>query len=65
MTFYVVLGVGEQKKRNLIEVEGWINDFFCFVPPSVRAKFEFQYIEIGPLRKLLNYATTTDGFYLL
>ena len=33
-------GLGEQNKRNNNEVEGWIINFFCFIPPSLGATLE-------------------------
>ena len=27
------------------------DDFFCFIPPSLAAKYEFSYIEIGLLAR--------------
>ena len=35
-------GLGGINKRSHIEVEGWIINFFCFIPPSLRAMLDFN-----------------------
>ena len=34
------LGLGE-KNRNQVEVEGWVDNMFCFISLNLRAKLEF------------------------
>ena len=35
------------KELDVLFIPGPQNDFFCFIPPSLAAKYEFGCIEIG------------------
>ena len=43
-------GLGEWNIRNVLFIAEPQDDFFCFIPPSLGAQYEYQYIEIGLLR---------------
>ena len=43
-------GLGEWNIRNVLFIAEPQDDFFCFIPPSLGAQYENQYIEIGFLR---------------
>ena len=46
---YLALGLGGIKQKNVLFIAEPQDDFFCFIPSSLAAKYEFYYIGIGLL----------------
>ena len=50
-SFKFILGSeGEQNKRNVLFIAESQDDFFCFIPTSLAAKYEFYHIKTGLLQ---------------
>ena len=45
---YLAPRLGEQNTRNVLFIAESQDDFFCFIPTSLAAKYEFYHVKVEP-----------------